>query len=220
MTALPSPPRDQPGCAGLLLAAGAGRRLGTPKALLRGPDGRARVQVVVDQLRRAGCEPVHVVVGAAPTEVAALVTGAVIVPAPDWAEGLGASLRAGLRSLEPTAADAVLIMLVDLPGVGEAAMRRVLAAGTASGNPAATAKVRAHWRREPGHPVLLGRAHWPAALGAAHGDRGARALLSGSGTTGVECSDLGDGHDVDVPQDAVRARLRPPEALPPDEDRP
>lgn len=226
MTAAPAP--EQGICAGLLLAAGAGRRLGTPKALLLGPDGRARVQVVVEQLHRAGCSSVHVVVGAASSEVAALLSGpsadasprggsgpsgAVIVTAPDWAEGLGASLRAGLRSLEPTPAAAALVMLVDLPGVEESAMRRVLARATGSGDRAGAlrrALVRAHWRGVPGHPVLLGREHWPAVLDAAHGDRGARTLLAGPDTTGVECSDLGDGRDVDTPQHARRAGLHPP----------
>ncbi|HET6529482.1 MAG TPA: NTP transferase domain-containing protein, partial [Actinoplanes sp.] len=60
----PPDPEVRGGVAGLLLAAGAGRRMGTPKALLRDPDGTAWVTRSARVLVAGGCRPVLVVVGA------------------------------------------------------------------------------------------------------------------------------------------------------------
>ena len=82
--------------AGLLLAAGAGRRMGTPKALV--DDWLVRG---VDVLAAAGCSPVVVVLGAAAVQKAReLLQGrAVIAAAADWSDGL-ASLRTGIGALQ------------------------------------------------------------------------------------------------------------------------
>lgn len=90
--------------AGLLLAAGAGRRMGTPKALLRDERDVPYVDRALGRLLDGGCDLVTVVLGAAADEVRAIldedgwcVDPAVdVVVAEDWAEGMGASLRAGL----------------------------------------------------------------------------------------------------------------------------
>ena len=84
---------------GLVLAAGAGRRMGGPKALVRLTDGGPTlVETAVARVLEGGCDRVVVVVGAAAEQAAALVagTGAEVVLADDWDEGMGASLRAGL----------------------------------------------------------------------------------------------------------------------------
>ncbi|MEH3069009.1 MAG: NTP transferase domain-containing protein [Aeromicrobium erythreum] len=104
---------------GLVLAAGAGRRLGRPKATVVDADGEAWVARAVRVLREGGCDPVHVVLGADADTARALVPpDARVVVADDWAEGMSASLRAGLRAVAATTADAVMIHLVDLPDVG------------------------------------------------------------------------------------------------------
>ena len=185
---------------GLLLAAGAGRRMGGPKALVRPAAGDPTlVETAVSRLRAAGLESVLVVVGAAADEVApvALATGAGVVAADDWDEGMGASLRAGLRHLEADPGTlAALVMLVDLPDVGSAVHRRVL---DACGPDPEDVLVRATYHGSPGHPVLLGRHHWAGATDSARGDRGARQFLATHGTRTVECGDLADGGDVDTP---------------------
>jgi CTP:molybdopterin cytidylyltransferase MocA len=56
---------------------------------------------------------------------------------------------------------------------------------------------RAVYDGRPGHPVLLGRAHWAAVIGSATGDEGARHYLAERHPTSVECGDLAAGHDVD-----------------------
>ena len=190
--------------AGLVLAAGAGRRMGGPKGLLRrSPAGPTFVETAVAGLREAGVDDVHVGGGASAARVAARAgrAGGVVVEATGWDEGMGASVRAGLEALEPTDARAALVMLVDLPDVRADVHARVLAAAHEAGGDLARVLVRAAYDGRPGHPVLLGREHWAAIRQAAVGDRGARGLLDGPGTTLVECGDLATGLDVDRPTD-------------------
>ncbi len=189
---------------GVLLAAGAGSRLGGPKALLRRADGSAYLAFAVDALLGGGCDRVTVVLGAAADLARPLVPSraeVAVVLARDWPQGMSASLRAGLEGLAAGDAGAALVMLVDLPDVTAAVVRRVLGA---AGPRTERALVRATYGGRPGHPVLLGRAHWPGVLAGLSGDEGARAYLAQHGTLEVECGDLAAGYDVDRPGDEPR----------------
>lgn len=179
---------------GLLLAAGAGRRMGGPKALVHDESGSWLARGV-SNLRDGGCSQVTIVLGAEADRVRPLTAGldVSIVVAGDWAEGMGASLRAGLRSLSGSTVDGVVVSLVDLPDLVPEVVARVIAAGT---GPAALA--RASYDGRPGHPVLLGREHWAGVVETAVGDQGARAYLADRDVTLVECGDLASGRDVDV----------------------
>ncbi len=187
--------------AGLLLAAGAGRRFGGPKALVE-LEGEPLVLRALRTLSAAGCRPVRVVVGAAAERVLALLPDpAQAVSAEDWAGGMGASLRAGLTSLETTDRAAALIHLVDLPWVGPDVIARL----TAHATPEAVA--RAAYDGVPGHPVLLGRRWWADVAKSARGDRGARDWLATREDLAlIECGDLGSGRDVDRPGDLANPR--------------
>lgn len=191
---------------GLLLAAGAGRRMGTPKALVRDPDGRPWVSRATEALLDGGCGAVTVVLGAAADDAEWVLADGLpdlsrveVVRALDWEAGMAASLRAGLRALleHPApgeeALEVALVHLVDLPDVTAEVVARVVAA--ASG-PEVLA--RAAYDGVPGHPVVLGRDHWAGVLTAAEGDRGARDYLAGADVVLVECGDLATGRDVDV----------------------
>lgn len=180
---------------GLLLAAGAGRRMGQPKALVRDDAGVPWVVRAVEVLRAGGCPSVAVVVGASADEVVPLLSGldVEIVPSPDWESGMAASLRSGLAWAETTPASAVLVHLVDLLDTGDTVVRRVLA--SSAGGPDALA--RAAYDGKPGHPVLIGRSHWSAASAAALGDRGAGPYLTAAGCPLIECGDLASGKDRD-----------------------
>jgi len=180
---------------GVLLAAGAGRRMGMPKALVHDEAGESWLLRCVEALREGGCDDVTVVLGAAVDRALPLLDGARVdvVVAADWAEGMGASLRAGLGSLGP-GAEAALVTLVDLPDVGADVVRRVAAAADGPG-----VLARAAYDGVPGHPVLLGRDHWVGVSESATGDRGARDYLAGREVTLVECGDLATGRDRDTP---------------------
>jgi molybdenum cofactor cytidylyltransferase/nicotine blue oxidoreductase len=179
---------------GVLLAAGAGRRMGRPKALLRDEDGEPWLLRAVEALREGGCEEVVVVLGAAADEAMPLLDGAGVdvVIASDWAEGMGASLRAGLRALDARA-DVAVVTLVDLLDVGADVVARVLSGSAGPGTLA-----RAAYAGVPGHPVLLGRDHWAGVADSATGDRGARDYLATRDVTVVECGDLATGEDRDT----------------------
>lgn len=178
---------------GLLLAAGAGRRMGRPKALMRDADGTSWLLRSIDVLRAGGCTEVTVVLGAESSSARDLLGDAsvTVVEAVDWAEGMGASLRAGLRSLAQSESIAACVHLVDLPDVGADAVARVLMAA------APDALARATYSGRPGHPVLLGRDHWAAAASTVGGDRGARTYLDAHGVRDIDCTDLATGRDVD-----------------------
>lgn len=180
---------------GLLLAAGAGSRMGTPKALVHDHDGTSWLARAVAALRDGGCDRVTVVLGAAADEARVLLAGqdVAVVVAGDWAEGMGASLRAGLAALEDLDGDAAVVTLVDLPDVGADVVRRVAGLGAGRG-----VLARAAYAGEPGHPVLLGREHWAGVAASATGDRGARAYLGAHQVAVVECGDLATGRDVDA----------------------
>jgi nicotine blue oxidoreductase len=178
---------------GILLAAGAGRRLGVAKALVRDAGGTAWVLSQSQTLRLGGCRPVLVVLGAEYAESAALLDGepVTLLRNRDWAEGMGSSLRLGLAAV-PATAQAATISVVDTPGLTAAVVTRI------NGHASAGALVRATYDGIPGHPVLIGREHWAGVISLARGDRGARDYLRSHRAVEVECGDIGSGADVDV----------------------
>ena len=139
--------------AGLLLAAGAGRRMGGPKALVRlVAGGPTLVESAVERLLAAGCDRAVVVVGAGADEAAAAVagTGAEVVTAADWSSGMGASLDAGLAHLAGGPDDLALVTLVDLPDVTADVMARVLTAAVGEGRSGLGAGGLRRGARSPG----------------------------------------------------------------------
>jgi nicotine blue oxidoreductase len=188
-----------PAVVGLVLAAGAGRRLGhgIPKPLVTDWAGVTWLERSVAVLRDGGASEVYVVVGAEAAAVeSAAPPGCRTVSAPDWGEGMGASLRAGLTAVanHSPGAHAVVVMLVDTPGVGADVIRRLTERATSQ------ALARATYDGSPGHPVVLGREHWRGVVRVAVGDRGARDYLSAAGVELVECGDVGSGEDIDTPE--------------------
>ena len=185
---------------GLLLAAGAGSRMGTPKALVS-DDGGSWLVRGVRVLDDGGCDGVTVVLGARSAEAVGLLDGlgVDVVIAADWEEGMSASLRAGLSGL-PADVDATLVLLVDLPDLTTDVVRRVIASGD---GPAALA--RATYDGKPGHPVLIGRDHWAGVVATTTGDRGARDYLDTHDHETVECGDLATGL-MWIPGDRVSTR--------------
>ena len=198
----------QPPIAGLLLAAGAGSRHGSPKALRLAADGAPWLLRAVDALRAGGCSPVIVVLGARGHEAERLLEHqgegeVVVVHAADWADGVSASLRAGLTTaaaLERAMPVAVAVVPVDVPDLDGAIVARLIGAWpndeeAASVTPGTLRQ--ASFAGRPGHPVVIGRAHWAPLCERLAGDTGARPYLVENGARLIDCADLGTGVDVD-----------------------
>jgi CTP:molybdopterin cytidylyltransferase MocA len=186
---------------GVLLAAGAGRRAGGPKALRVDLDGTSWLLRSIAVLREGGCDAVIVVLGceaARARDVLASSTIAAdpvitIVDAPDWQQGMGSSLRSGLLAAQAQPWRAVLVHLVDLPDVTAEVVHRVIEEA-----PPGTASLsRATYDGRPGHPVWIGSDHLESIMVELTGESGARDYLAEHGVSGVECGDLASGHDHD-----------------------
>ncbi len=151
-----------PRIVGILLAAGAASRFGSPKQLAE-LDGQPLVLHALDRLL---CVPalaeVLVVVGAHGDEVAAVVEGTGwedvrVVRCPDWEDGLSASLRAGVAAADAAGADAVLVHLADLPRVTPQVIAGVLDHARDREGELVGVPVRAVYGGVDGHPAVLPR---------------------------------------------------------------
>jgi CTP:molybdopterin cytidylyltransferase MocA len=183
-----------PVTSGVLLAAGAGSRMGQPKAdVVLG--GQTLLERGLRMLAAAGCEPLLAVVGAAvppgPNRLATFVTN------PDWESGMASSLRVGLQA---ATGDAAVIALVDQPGITPEAVRRLRAAHRPGFAAAAT------FGGELRTPVLFDRALWAEVSAAVTGDAGARHWLrrNPARVIPVICDDVADPTDLDLPEDLTR----------------
>ena len=190
----------------MVLAAGHSSRMGAANKLLADLGGQPLVTHIIDQLSDAGMPSPFVVIGSRADEVRAAIgnRAARFVIAPDYADGLSASLRAGIAALPPDCG-AALVCLGDMPRVGTASLRRLAAAATSAEMIAVPV-----WAGKRGNPVLWGRAHF-AALCLLQGDVGGKALLSEQAHHVVEVAASDDGvlTDVDTPAAliAIRAGL-------------
>jgi len=189
------------GVCAIILAAGGATRFGGPKLLhpLPGRPHTPLLLAVVETVRAAAPDTIVVVVGAgAPALIALLADQPVeIVENPDWAEGLSASMRAGLGRV-PAAAEAALFVLADQPWVQPATLRALGAAYRAGD----AAIVVPTYQGRRGNPVLFDRSAF-AALGEIRGDQGGRALLRGGQFRVLETptTDPAILLDVDAPAD-------------------
>jgi len=191
--------------AGLVLAAGGGSRFGQPKAEVE-VGGRRLVDLAIQACVVAGLDPVVVVLGAVwPPSLEAVErqdgdsADIRLVDNTDWATGMASSLRAGLAAVEEDLAiDAVVVTLVDTPGVGAGHLRRI---GSAL-REGATAVV-ATYEGNARTPVGLTRQVWADVTQTVAGDQGARRWLRAHPhlVTEAECADLGSWTDIDTPAD-------------------
>lgn len=190
-------PQRAPLVAGLVLAAGQSKRMGTNK-LLSDVGGQPMIRRTAAAIRQATDRTI-VVTGRDAADIHLAIEGIPVtfVHNPAFAEGLSSSLRAGLSALPPDT-DAVVVALGDMPLVTPGTVRKLIAAFNPAEHRSVCVPVFA---RQRGNPVLWGRQHF-GALMSLTGDRGARALLDQLGDELVEVAS-GDESvllDADTPE--------------------
>jgi len=204
---------------GIVLAAGAGTRLGMgPKALLP-YRGRPLVEVIAGSLLDGGCREVVVVLGAGAPEVATIadLDRYRVAINPAWRSGMGSSFLLGEQTADP--ADHLLIALVDQPGLTRATVGRLLArhrpgritaaayrrgdmsdGGMPAGHRAGPESEQQN-RLLRGHPLLIDASLRQSVIATVTGDAGARGFLRAHPdlVDEVDCSDQSTGEDIDTP---------------------
>ncbi|MCS4593875.1 NTP transferase domain-containing protein [Brevibacterium sediminis] len=223
---------DSQGGIALIFAAGSGRRLSLgPKALLPWGDS----VLVVRAARAARAAGLHPVVTAGPgrCEIVSHLAEAglgesqvTVVEVPQASAGLSASFRAGVAAIAALTCDdsvaaasvrsdsrcsrlsgrtAITMMLVDQPWVGADVIARLNARYDSD------RVVRAVWSGEPGHPVVMSLVHAQVAADGAQGDEAGRSWMRSRRhlIDPVECSDIGNGTDIDTPADLAAAHTSP-----------
>lgn len=193
------------GWSALILAGGAGRRFDAHeqgRKLLADFGGVPVIRRVAERAAAAGFAEVVVVGGADAAGVRAALQGIAcrILAAPDWAEGMAATLRSGMAALAPEARG-VCVFLGDMPLVPATLCPDLAAVAETAGYAA-----RPRHAGKPGHPVAFTRAAFSDLL-ALEGDTGAAALLKArSDAVGyIETEDGGVLFDIDTPDDLAAA---------------
>lgn len=190
---------DKISCALILLAAGASTRMGRPKQLLPMYGNRPLLRHVVESSLTEPVSPIVVVLGANAREVEPSLAGLPvrIVVNPDWAEGMGASLRCGLETLLATAPaiQNVIVALADQPDLPAGHFLRLIETQRTTARPI----IASECEGVCGPPVLFTRKYFPA-LRTMRGDTGARMLLREHAHE-VATIPLATTHDLDTPVD-------------------
>lgn len=185
----------------LVLAAGGSRRFGTHK-LLADLAGQPVLRRTADTVCAAGFRETIIVTGAEYETVRSMLADlpCKVEYAPNWAEGISASIRAGIEALQHER-DGLFLFLGDMPLV-PSGLCEELADLAKSANYAA----RPMRSDVPGHPVAFTNTA-AADLMALTGDEGAGALLRGAGPriAYLPTTDEGTVLDVDTPADLARA---------------
>ena len=184
----------------LVLAAGASRRLGRPKALLPIGD-RIMLDRAIAQARQLG-KRITVVTGGGYPLIRFRCRQSVSAwhYASGWEEGMAASLRSGIESLGPRA-KGVFIILLDQPLITGDDLAHLSRAARSSPRVPIAADI--HGR--PAAPAYIPRYLWPEIL-LLEGDRGAASVLARHGAVTLPIS--GAFSDVDTMDDWRRVSGR------------
>lgn len=190
---------SSPRCGLVILAAGASRRMGSPKQLIE-IDGRPLLVRAIEAALAAPVWPVVVVLGANAVAIRPVIghLPVLVIENPAWSEGMASSIREGVATLRQFSRtlDAAVLALCDQPGFSAATVESLLAAHRATGR----GIVAARYSGRLGAPALFAREHF-AALTALTGEEGARDLLNAdpARVAAVELPEL--ARDLDTPAD-------------------
>jgi molybdenum cofactor cytidylyltransferase len=201
------PKKDQK-IAAAVLAAGRSTRMGAVNKMLAEIGGKPLVHIAAEQALASRAKPVIVVTGHERERVEQALAGLAVrlVHNPDYAEGLGTSLKAGIAAL-PEEADGAVVCLGDMPQV-DAGLIDKLIGGFDPERGALVAVPSIEGRR--GNPVLWSRRFFPDLM-QIQGDIGARHLIGQYAEAVVEIALAGEAAltDVDTPESlsAVKAEI-------------
>lgn len=192
----------------VILAAGASTRMGQPKQLLE-VGGQPLLVRTVQAALASPAWPVVVVLGANAEQIRPALARLplLITENPAWAEGMAASIRAGVATVQQFSRqiEAAVIALCDQPAFSAATIMQLVAAQRATGR----SIVAARYAQRHGAPALFLREHFPT-LTHLTGEEGARALLNDhpDRIASVNLPEL--AVDLDTPADLAAFRALPP----------
>jgi molybdenum cofactor cytidylyltransferase len=190
---------DKRRIAAVVLAAGRSTRMGGPNKLLAEIAHRPLVRIAAEEALASRAAPVIVVTGHQRAEVEKVLAGLPVrlVHNPDFADGLGTSLRAGIAAV-PSDADGAIVCLGDMPQVDRRLIDRLIGAFDPDQG---ALIVMPTFEGKRGNPVLWSRRFFPDLM-AIEGDVGARHLIAGYGEAAVEVPVEGKAAlvDVDTPE--------------------
>jgi molybdenum cofactor cytidylyltransferase len=192
--------------AGVVLAAGESRRMGTPKQLL--PFGeRTILERVVDTLLTAGVGQVIVVLGHLADRVRTVLgdrpVQAVVNEA--YRQGMLTSVKCGVQAIS-TDHNAVLFALGDQPQIDSAVVREVIGAYRTGD----TGIVIPRYNSKKGHPIIINLSRYREAIIDLPDSVGLNALMQAYADD-VRLIDVATEdiiHDIDVPEDYTRELAR------------
>ena len=204
-------PREEPvvaeakSIAAVVLAAGRSTRMGGPNKLVEEIGGKPLVRIVVEGALASRARPVIVVTGHQRDAVEAALAGLPVqfTHNPDFAKGLGTSVRTGVAAV-PTRADGAVICLGDMPRVDAGLIDRLIGAFAPEQGALAVVPTIDGKR---GNPVLWSRRFFPELM-AIDGDVGARNLIGRYGEAVIEVPVAGKGALVDIDTQEALADAR------------
>jgi molybdenum cofactor cytidylyltransferase len=181
--------------AAIILAAGRSTRMGEPNKLLAEIDGKPLVRIAAEQALASRANPVIVVTGHQREQIEAALAGLDlrIVHNPDFAQGLGTSLRAGVKAV-PADTDGAVICLADMPQVSSDLIDQLIAAFDPEKGALVVVPTLDGKR---GNPVLWSRRFFPDLM-TIDGDVGARHFIAGYAEAVTEVPVTGDAAFLDV----------------------
>jgi molybdenum cofactor cytidylyltransferase len=190
----------------IILAAGASRRLGQPKQLVR-IAGETLLARAIRIARAAGASPTLVVLGANREAILANVDLSATHPVtnPHWEQGIATSIHAGinaLRQLDPTAT-AVMLLVCDQPSVTAEHLRSLMESHKQAGEPVIAAS---QYVGIAGIPAIFPASQFDSLL-ALRGDAGARHLLRNPPCPMIAIPFEGGEIDIDTPADLAQSSV-------------
>lgn len=189
----------------IILAAGASTRLGTPKQLLP-YEGKSLLRHAAETALASSCRPLVVVLGSNPAPLRLELEGLPVhcVENPDWEQGMGSSIRAGMKALLAASGperEAALFMLCDQPHVSAALIDALIAAYRQTVSPL----VASEYGGTLGVPALFDRSLF-SELSLLNGAEGAKQILQRHRAQAIGIPFPKGTVDIDTPEDYLRLK--------------